>query len=71
MSVFAPYCPVGVQSCVGKQLALMEIRLVTAVLISEFDFELEPGSDGAGVLDMRDCFTTMPGKLQLVFKPRM
>ena len=63
----------GRYGCVGKNLALMELRLVTAVLVEAFDITFPPDSDlGAKLLrTTQDHFTIVPGKLNLIFKPRV
>jgi cytochrome P450 len=61
---------IGRYSCIGKNLALAEIRFVTALLISKYHVSLAPGEDGVRVWkDMKDQFTAVPGKLELVFSP--
>lgn len=63
--------PEGRTSCVGKNLALTEIRMVTADLLSAFDVRFAPGDNGEAVeLNMRDQLTANPGDLSLVFTPR-
>lgn len=58
-------------SCLGKNLSLMEIRVAAASLITKFDFVFAPGEDGTRMFtEAIDYFTTTPGPLQLVFKPR-
>jgi cytochrome P450 len=66
---FTPFS-LGRYSCVGKNLALAEIRFVTALLISKYNIKFAPGEDGTTVWkDMKDQFTAVPGKLELVFEP--
>ncbi|KAF2260598.1 putative benzoate 4-monooxygenase cytochrome P450 [Lojkania enalia] len=61
---------IGRYSCIGKNLALAEIRFVTALLVSKYHITLAPGEDGISVWkDMKDQFTAVPGKLELVFTP--
>ena len=58
-------------SCLGKNLSLMEIRVAAALLITQLDFSFAPGEDGTRMFsEAIDYFTTTPGPLQLVFKPR-
>jgi cytochrome P450 len=62
----------GRTSCVGKSLALTEVRMVTAHLLSNFHISFCPGDDGEAVeRDMRDQLTATPGKLNLVFRKRI
>lgn len=66
---FTPFS-IGRYSCIGKNLALAEIRFATALLVSKYDITLAPGEDGCRVLnDMKDQFTAVPGTLELVFTP--
>ncbi len=54
----------------GKNLALREISYVVALIVSRFEVEFAPGEDGVRVWkDMRDAFTALPGRLELVFNP--
>ena len=67
---FTPFS-IGRYACVGKNLALAELRFVTALLVSKYDISFAPGEDGTSCWrDMRDQFTAAPGKLELVFTPR-
>ncbi|KAL9613826.1 MAG: hypothetical protein Q9204_008872, partial [Flavoplaca sp. TL-2023a] len=57
--------------CIGKNLAITEIRLVTALLVSKYDFCFAPNEDGTRCIDdMVDQFTAAPGQLHLVFSKR-
>lgn len=55
--------------CVGRNLALLEIRAVAVRVLGMFDFELAEGMGrGEGVVGgMRDEFTMGVGRLELVF----
>ncbi|KAF2653512.1 putative benzoate 4-monooxygenase cytochrome P450 [Lophiostoma macrostomum CBS 122681] len=64
---FAPFLA-GKYTCVGKQLAMMEVRLVAAALVTGFDFEFVKGGDNTVVKDTKDCFTAITGPLELLFK---
>ena len=60
----------GRSNCVGKNLALSEIRFVTALLISNYNVHFKEGDDGSATVDdMADQFTAAPGHLDLVFEP--
>ncbi|UZJ53677.1 hypothetical protein CBS101457_002997 [Exobasidium rhododendri] len=49
----------GPTSCVGKTLAYMEIRIVVACIVREFDLSLEPDFDAPFFLNgLKDIFTT-------------
>jgi cytochrome P450 len=61
----------GPYSCVGKQLALMEIRYVVAQIIHRYDLALAPGqSEELFLRGKRDTFTLVLGPLNLVFSHR-
>ena len=67
---FAPFSQ-GRYSCVGKALALAELRMVTATLVKNYHVSFAPGEDGSIVEgNMRDQFTAAPGELRLVFRNR-
>ncbi|KAI9645797.1 hypothetical protein NHQ30_005231 [Ciborinia camelliae] len=48
-SVFAPFSS-GTYSCVGKQLALMELRAVVARVVMRFEVRFADGEDGAKLM---------------------
>ncbi|KAF2682000.1 cytochrome P450 [Lentithecium fluviatile CBS 122367] len=67
---FAPFSQ-GRFNCVGKALAMREMRLVIALLVTKFTVEFWDGEDGKRLFaDMRDLFTAAPGRLDLRFKIR-
>lgn len=67
---FAPFAA-GRYSCVGKQLALNEIRMVTASLVQRFRVSLAPGEQGTAVFeDMKDQMAVFPGPLRIAFVKR-
>ncbi|MCJ1421897.1 hypothetical protein MMC32_008264 [Xylographa parallela] len=67
---FTPFSQ-GRYSCVGKNLALAELRYVTALVVGKYSIEFAPGEDGGRVEgNMKDQFTAAPGTLNLVFKTR-
>jgi len=62
---------VGPYSCIGKQLALMELRYVVAQIVHRYDVALAPGMTEKAFLDgKRDTFTLALGPLNLVFTDR-
>ncbi|KAI8935075.1 hypothetical protein NX059_007670 [Plenodomus lindquistii] len=67
---FGPFS-FGNRQCVGKVLAYVELRLVIANVLKEFDVSFAPGYD-PGIMwsDMKDQVTAQPGKLLCVFTPR-
>ncbi|PLB38295.1 cytochrome P450 [Aspergillus candidus] len=68
---FAPF-GLGNTSCVGKNLALAQIRLVTAALVSRYKMQFAPGTEeGVSVeKNMRDQLTAQPGECWIVFERR-
>ncbi|KAF9889645.1 hypothetical protein FE257_007153 [Aspergillus nanangensis] len=67
---FAPFL-IGPYGCIGKNLAYMEIRLLTAYLITNFDVSFAPGEDGTALLsESIDHFTMALAPLHLCFKDR-
>ncbi|RDW68698.1 cytochrome P450 [Aspergillus mulundensis] len=67
---FFPF-QLGRYGCVGKQLALMEMRLVIARIAREFDIGFAPGQTGEAFdRDAKDTFTFTVGPLMLDFKGR-
>lgn len=66
-SGYAPFS-VGPYGCIGRVLALQEMRTVIARIVTEFDVKLAPGEDGRNLLEeSRDCFTLEMKPLNLVF----
>ena len=62
---------IGRYNCIGKNLAYMELRAVTALLVSKYDVCFAPGEDGSSVEeDTLDQFTANPGELRVVFQAR-
>ena len=66
---FAPFS-MGPFGCIGKSLAYVELRTVTARLVNKFrDISLAPGEDGKRIIsETIDHFTVDPGHLDIVFK---
>lgn len=64
--------PLGRFSCVGKQLGLMEVRRVTALIARKYDVAMAPGQTKEAFLGgLRDNFTLATPALNLVFSPRV
>jgi hypothetical protein len=62
---------IGRYSCIGKGLALMELRTVVALLILTFDVRLAPGETGMDLLTKsKDKFTISFADLYLMFSKR-
>jgi tryprostatin B 6-hydroxylase len=66
---FAPFS-IGPYGCIGKNLAYMEIRLLTAQLITRFDVSLAPGEDGTDLLNSVDHFTIGLKPINMIFTRR-
>ncbi|KAJ6150683.1 cytochrome P450 [Penicillium chermesinum] len=68
---FAPF-GVGNTMCVGKNLALTQIRLVLATLISRYTFEFAPNNKHGEFLerDMKDQLRAQPGPCHVIFNRR-
>ncbi|KAI9151287.1 Cytochrome P469 monooxygenase [Paramyrothecium foliicola] len=67
---FAPF-GVGRTSCAGKRLAMGQMRLVAAAILSRYHIKFAPGDNGDAVeRDMTDQLTANPGRLVLVFEKR-
>jgi len=50
---------------------MKNLKYVTAILVSKYDVELAPGENGCRFWnDMKDDFTAVPGRLDLVFRLR-
>lgn len=61
----------GPYGCPGRPLALMQLRLVVADVVSRFDIEFPTGEDGSNFIDnVKDHFTWDLSDLMLCFKPR-
>ncbi|KAJ5510414.1 Cytochrome P450 [Penicillium expansum] len=69
-SVFIPF-NIGSWACVGKRLALMELRRVTAELLLRYNISLAPGKGNESFLkDGKDTFTLTAAPLHLNFTKR-
>jgi tryprostatin B 6-hydroxylase len=65
---WAPFS-MGPFGCIGKNLAMMELRTVTARLVTRFDLSLASGEDGHRIMyETTDHFTVDPGHLDINFK---
>lgn len=68
-TAFAPFAK-GTWQCIGKHLALMELRTLTAKILLEYDVSLADGEDGSKLLHQsKDHFSMTPAPLELVFTP--
>lgn len=69
-SVFLPFSA-GMRSCVGKNIALLEMRAVLCATLQKFDIAKAPGYDlDDWERDMRDSFVATCGPLMVVLKSR-
>lgn len=67
---FAPFSQ-GRFNCVGKTLAMTEMRFVISLLVRKFEVTFEAGKQGERLFsDLKDQFTASPGRLDLNFKNR-
>jgi cytochrome P450 len=65
------YVRLGPYGCIGKPLALMQIRTLVAKIVMHFDIYFAPGEDGSNLVEKsRDHFTLGLADLNLVFKQR-
>lgn len=61
----------GIFNCVGKQVANIELRLVLASVVRNYQFGFAPGERGEKVQgELRDTFTSSPGSFHLAFHRR-
>jgi cytochrome P450 len=58
----------GTRACLGKNLAMMELKLITATLLQQFDVQLAPDTNEDSMA-MKDHFLAIPksGKCDLIF----
>jgi cytochrome P450 len=68
-TLFLPFSE-GTRACLGKSLAMMELKLIAATLVGLFDVSLGPGTTDAS-MTMKDHFLLVPkgGKCDLIFTP--
>ncbi|KAK3356880.1 cytochrome P450 monooxygenase-like protein [Lasiosphaeria hispida] len=70
-SVFIPFNS-GPYGCVGKRLALMEIRRLVAEILWRYDVRIAPGQCPEAFLDgKQDVFTTVSAPLPVIFTERV
>ncbi|KAI1394910.1 cytochrome P450 [Hypoxylon fuscum] len=67
---FSPFAQ-GRYKCVGKTLAMIEMRVVIASLVKKFEISFSDTDRGDNLVsNLRDQFTAAPGKLELQFHIR-
>ena len=66
-ALFMPFSS-GTRACLGKNLAMMELKLITSTLIKQFDVFVAPDTT-VDSMSIRDHFLAIPksGKCNLVF----
>jgi tryprostatin B 6-hydroxylase len=61
----------GSRQCVGKAVAYVELRVVTAILLKNYNVSFAPGYDPDTMWrDMKDQVTAQPGLVLCTFEPR-
>jgi len=65
ISAFIPFS-FGPAACVGKPLALLELRMTTAYLVRDLDLKFEPGYKETWESDWEDYLAIQKGKLPIV-----
>jgi cytochrome P450 len=61
----------GPANCVGRSLALHELRTVLSALVRRFDFSFAPGFEGSDwISQLKDQFILLRGELKVVMTER-
>lgn len=68
-TAFVPFS-FGPGACVGKPLAILELRMTTTYLVRDLDFKFAPGYKETWESDWRDYFAIQKGVLPVVATPR-
>ena len=69
-SAFVPFAG-GFANCVGKNLAIVEMRMVVALLVQKFDMRFADGYDSRKWEEnLEDWFIVKTGELPVVLSPR-
>ena len=67
---WAPFS-IGIYGCIGKPLALMNLRTTLAELLHRYDVTFAPGEDGINVdKNSVERFTLAPAALNMCLRPR-
>ncbi|EXJ59298.1 uncharacterized protein A1O5_12179 [Cladophialophora psammophila CBS 110553] len=62
---------IGAYGCVGKPLAMMELRVITATVVKNFDISFAKGFDAAAFeASVTNDFTMTPPRVEVVLSPR-
>lgn len=65
---FAPFS-IGPFSCIGRNLAYMELRTITSQIVDQFEVKLAPGEDGKRLLmKTTDHFTLGLEPCMMIFE---
>jgi len=68
-AAFIPFS-YGPANCVGKPLALLELRMTTVNVLQNLDVKFQDGYEQTWEEDWSDQFVIIPGKLPVVFSSR-
>ncbi|GLA32837.1 cytochrome P450 [Aspergillus phoenicis ATCC 13157] len=69
-SAFVPF-NIGTYNCIGKPLALQNLRATVAHLVTTFDVKFAPGNAEKDLIQRsKDCFVLYHGELDLIFTRR-
>ncbi|KAK4034826.1 cytochrome P450 monooxygenase [Parachaetomium inaequale] len=69
--VYIPF-NIGPYACVGKRLAMLELRRVVGEILLRYDLTIAPGKTKEGFLDgKQDTFTTVSAPLPVIFSERV
>ena len=68
--MFMPFSK-GTRACLGKNLAMIELKIITAIIVKSFEVSPAPGTTEQ-TMAMTDHFLLIPaaGKCDLIFKEK-
>ncbi|KAJ5737963.1 cytochrome P450 [Penicillium malachiteum] len=70
-SSYVPFS-IGTYGCIGKPLAMMNLRATVARIVADFDVQMAPGTSLAAYdQGMKEHFTLAPSSLNLCFRKRV
>lgn len=71
MRILTSTTNIGPYGCIGRPLALLNLRTTIAQIIMSFDFRFAPGEDGRAFEEQtKDHFTVSLGPLNMSFTKR-